>query len=710
MKTSHLVLVVMAVLVAVIGVGALAGPSILRAVNGTGGDGRISIAIATPTMLRGLREAAEQQAAGVIQLQNDATVAEAVTSGAGAVPQNPPQSQAQTQARIDAAQTALTLRTLEDSSLDGLGNELAGRLGESRRFDVKDTSQFMRALRDISARADDDGAEPTIMERLRFWERNSRRQSANDGGTQINSEREGGATFERQLSYSEADFQGAGRAMNVDYVLVVALAPGGFRRAYADDPYVSGIHIESRWEPTLIFRVFDVRTGEVIIGEETTVSPAIVVRETGLNDSEVASELRQRLNDRVADMVAARLMGVLSPARIVSTGDTLTINRGSNDGVREGQVYDVQREEIGNVRDVRYNASNGRSADGPALEAARVRVGQLRILTVQGNISTAAPIEGELSRGDIVVIDPSRSNALSVSTASGAANANVPLGEGQSASNAARPALAVGGIRVETLEPPIWRRPSDPSMLLSRGIAGHLTQSGQVDILTRSDLERLLEERRLTARSQGIQDADVNVGVATAGYLLTGEVQISASQAGETISVGGQSRQTRTAWRLTASGTVRVQTTDGRTIYSVPVRTQRPGSPQDSTAVNNIIDAFAADAAAALLVRMFPLRIASRDGATVTLNRGPEAGLREGTRLAAFAVNQQRARRRLGELVVTDAAPGYNASARFVGTPFSTDGNVELEVLSGAAPAQTRTTPRTPASQSSEPAAAPVQW
>ena len=710
MKASHLVLVVMAVLVVVFGLVALAGPPVLRMMNGTSDDGRVSIAIATPTMLRGLRQAVEEQAQ-TAQLEPQSTVEMATNSGPGPTQQQqaqPANAQTGDQRARDAAAAAMTLRTLEESSLDGLGNELAGRLVESRRFEVKDTSRFMAALRDIGERAASHGNERSLVERLRFWERRARRESADANGVQTEAVREGAATLERLSPYSEADFLGAGRALDADYVLVVALAPGSFRRAYGEDAYASGRHIESRWEPTVIYRLFDVRSGNVVISEETTVSPAIVVRESGLNESEIASQLQLRLNDRVADLVTSRLMGVLSPARIVAVGETLAINRGASDGVREGQIYDVEREQIGGVRDLRYDAATGRSYDGPALETVRERVGQLRILTVQDNVATAVPIEGELSRGDIVVITPARSRAIQASTA-GARDSDIPLGEGQSAASGARASLAVGDIRVELLEPPNWRRPSDPRMLLSRAIAGHLVDTGQVDILTRSDLERLRQERALMARSQGVEDADVDLGLATAGNLLTGEVEISATNAGETISVGGQSRQTRTAWRLIATGAIRVQTTDGRTIYSVPVRTERPGSPQDATAVNALIDAFSADAAAALVVRMFPIRVTGRDGNLVSLSRGPEAGLREGTRLAAYLVDRtQRSRRRLGELVVTDAAPGYAASARFAGAPFDTGGNVELEILSGRAPAPTR--PRSSDDGAALPEAAPVQW
>jgi hypothetical protein len=707
MKPTHLVLVIMGVLIAVIGVTALAGPPIARMLNGSGDDGRITIAIATAPMLAGMRQVVEEQAAAAQQTQGAAQsseVAQATSSGPDAAP--PPQPAQQTTESRAHGETAMMVRNLEASLQDALGNELAQRLIESRRFEVRDSSQFMSALNEISRRAASEGEQRPIFEIARFWER--RREKSAPG--QNESVREGEAALQQIASFSGEDLRGAGRALNADYVLVIAVEPGSFRHEHVTDPYSSTMHHDNRWQPTVIFRVFNVATGNVVVGGQEAVSPAIVVREDGRSASEIANELQLQLNDRVAEMVTGRLMSVLAPARIVSTGDdTITINRGRLDGVREGQIYEVEREQLGGVRDVRYNAETGRSQSGPTLETIRDPVGQLRILTAQDNIATAAPVEGELARGDIVVITPSTTRALTAGNTGGGNGDEIPLGEGQAAGAGARASLAVGSIRVELLEPPNWRRPVDPPLLLSRGIAGHLVQSGQVNILTRSDIDRLREERQLMARSQGIQDADVDLGLATAGNLLTGELQISATQRGETISVGGQARQTTTAWRLIATGAIRVQTTDGRTIYSVPVRTERPGSPQDATAVNNLIDAAAADAAAALLVRMFPIRVTSVSGNSVVLNRGPEAGLREGARLAAYRVDPStRTRQRLGELIVTDAAAGYNASARFAAQPFNTDGTVEVEIISGGAAPRARTA-RAP-SQPQEPQPSQVQW
>ncbi|MBX3430245.1 MAG: hypothetical protein KF779_11760 [Hyphomonadaceae bacterium] len=698
MKPTRLVLIGMLVLIGLVGVTALAGPPIMRMLGSGGGDGRITIAIATESMLDGFREAAEAQVANAARAapeeaeEGGAAVEQATTSSSGSA--NPPSNNSNA-ARDDEtrqhANAAGWVAVLQSSLRDALGNELAQRLIESRRFEVRDSSQFMTALEELNRREETGGSRQSIFS---LFQRNSTKQTSSPPGGQIE-RREGEATLQTiASSFNNNDLRGAGRALGADYVLVVALSQGSFRHVHTTEPYSTTINHDNRWEPIVIFRVFNVSTGNVVMAKQVALSPAIVVRDEGQGAEQMASEFQLQLNDRVADMVTSEVLAVLAPARIASTeDDTITINRGSRDGVREGQVYDVEREAVGGVRDVNYDAETGRVSEGATLEPHRERVGQLRILTVQDNIATAAPVEGTLARGDIVVVTPSTTRALMVSN-TGRAGAEVPLGEGQAAQVGARASLAVGDIRVELLEPPDWRRPSDPRMLLSRGIAGHLVESGMVNILTRSDLDRLRQERELMARSQGIDNANVDLGMDTAGNLLTGEIQISASQAGPTVSVGGQSRQTRTAWRLTASGTLRVQTVGGTTIYSVAVRTERPGSPQDATAVNNLIDAASADAAAALLVRMFPIRVVSVSGANVVLNRGPEAGLRTGARLAAYRIDPStRTRQRLGELVVTDAAAGYNASARFAAQPFNTDGNVEVEILSGGAAPQARPAP-----------------
>lgn len=715
MKPTHIILIVMGVLIAVIGVTALAGPPIMRMLGGGGSDGRITIAIATEPMLEGFREAAEEQVAiaqGTAPQQPapGSEVAQAVTSGAGTTPAAPNTSAPQTEEARQHVEAASWVRALQNSLRDALGNELAQRLIDSRRFEVRDSSQFMSALDELNRR---EASGDTGQSIFSIFQRNSSKQTTSAPGVETETQSEGGATLQTVASaFSNDDLRGAGRALGADYVLVIAVTQGSYRHEHTYDPYSTTMNHDNRWEPTIIFRVFNVSTGNVTLARQVPLTPAIVVRDEGQGSEQIANEFRLQLNDRVASMVTADVLAVLAPARVVSAGDTLTINRGSRDGVREGQVYEVEREDVGGVRDVNYNAETGRTTEGVTLEPIRERVGQLRILTVQDNIATAAPVEGTLARGDIVVITPSTTRALTIAnTGSGGGGDDIPLGEGQAAQAGARASLAVGDIRVELLEPPTWRRPESPGMLLSRGIAGQLANSGQVNVLTRADIERLRQERQLMARSQGVEDANVDLGMDTAGNLLTGEIQISGTRAGPTVSVGGQSRQTSTASRLIATGTLRVQTVGGRTIYSVPVRTERPGSAQNATDVNNLIDAVSADAAAALLVRMFPIRVVSVSGTSVVLNRGHEAGLRVGARLAAYRVDAAtRTRQRLGELVVTDAAPGYNASARFAAQPFATTGTVEVEILSGGAAPQARPARASNNNAAQEPQAAPVQW
>ncbi|MDZ4690842.1 hypothetical protein [Terricaulis sp.] len=703
MKTSHIVLVAMAVLIATVGVAALAGPPLLRMMSGQSGDGRISIAIATPSVLDAL-EGAERQREERAEAQAQAQQSAATTVPAATTVQNGVATTPT--AAPDTLSPAQMASMLRDSSMDGLAAEISGRLTRTQRFDVKDTSQFMNALREISSQPQSDTEPRDFVQSLRFWERRVERQQTTNQTTQTETETSGGAEARRGNPYADADLSGAGQRLNADYVLVVAIGPGNVEAAdsyaSAENPY-----IEFDWAPVLIYRVFHAGTGNIVLSEQSVVAPAIRIRWD--RNSTLASFDRERelaLNDRIAQIITRDLLNTLAPARIVRGGDTLTINRGSTDGIAVGQIYDVEREqEEGAIQDIAADGGNS----GVHLGTIREPVGQLRIISVQDNFATASPVEGSLSRGDIVVITPGRSRALSVGTNASAGAQSATIGE-NAASN--RTALAVGDMRVELLEPPNWRTPQNAVLLVTRAISGRLVESDRIEVLTRSDLARLQAERDLAARAGGVEDANLDYGLATANFLLTGEVQISASQAGESISVGGETRQTRTAWRLLATGTMRVQTIDGRTLYSVPVRTQRPGSPQDSTAVNAIIDAFAADAAAALLVRMFPIRVVSEAGGTLTLNRGTEAGLREGTRLAAFRVDTAtRTRQRLGEVVVTDAAPGYNASARFAGPAFATNGvNVELEILSGAAPSSRPRNAGANASTPAEPAAAPVQW
>src|SRR6202008_3274435 len=130
----------------------------------------------------------------------------------------------------------------------------------SRRFDVKDTSQFMSALRDISARAEGNGEQGGFD--WRFWERRSNREKSNPetGERESESSTQGGVARQVLEEFSQANLQDAGRAMNADYVLVIGIRTVDYRHVHVTDPYESGgvYHPENHWAPTVIYRVFDV--------------------------------------------------------------------------------------------------------------------------------------------------------------------------------------------------------------------------------------------------------------------------------------------------------------------------------------------------------------------------------------------------------------------------------------------------------------------
>ncbi|HRK64185.1 MAG TPA: hypothetical protein PLN53_07295, partial [Terricaulis sp.] len=407
MRGSRLVLILMAAAVVLLIGGALA----VRAMGGFsfGGGNRPVIAIVTDSTVfsaistaeadaqrqiaerdheEASREASERTGSGAAENQGEAPAQQGADEGAAAASQGGPEV-------VRTGETARTVMRVLTSQLD---NQLSDQLGASQRFRVISGALVQQALRE-RARRENSGSMLDALSRLIHGPGNEADQT---------------------LRTSDADLAALGRDLNAQYVLFVGTQEPTYSMRWAYDE-VTGVRVrEFRAQPTFVFSLFDVRTGNSVRSgvirfseplfarDEPEANNEIQVRQEnnpkerdqvvvgGVFDRPSMQALAFEMNGQIARQVHTAVLNRLAPARIVGDGETPRINRGANDGVVTGMEMDV------------FELGEAIMDDGVEIDRARERVGRVRVRDVQENSATVETLSAEsgksIRRDNIVIL------------------------------------------------------------------------------------------------------------------------------------------------------------------------------------------------------------------------------------------------------------------------------------------------------------------
>jgi hypothetical protein len=300
-------------------------------------------------------------------------------------------------------------------------------------------------------------------------------------------------------------------------------------------------------------------TETVVLDPDTPRVAQILVKLTRLND---------RISEAASQQVLALILDRIAPARIVRADGTIVINRGANDGIKEGAIYAVQRE----VGDAMHETDSG--AD---LGKLRTDVGSIVIQSAQPRLSTAtAASGGPFLKDDIVLLAlPKSPNGP---TAGVAAAGPKPGGV---------PNVAVDHIRAVGSD----REFDSPE--LGRLVSDALATDPRIAVLARAEMSSLRSEAAHNGAAGGDMGLSPEEGMRQSGYLVDGQCSGAVRDHANTISVGGVSRTVSTSASIRVTCTLRATAMDGRMIGSAE-------GGGDSAA------AAASAAAKALLVKILP--------------------------------------------------------------------------------------------------------
>lgn len=324
--------------------------------------------------------------------------------------------------------------------------------------------------------------------------------------------------------------------------------------------------------------------------------------------------------DEVGRRVAATVLDVAFPARIVSL-EPLTLSRGSNDGVRAGDLYVIQRE-----------GQAIRGETGAVIGRHRSRVGQVEVLEVQENIAVVRPREGVGFRlRDLAVTDAARSPVA-------LAPSGAPLPG--SAARVAPPPPAVQGspgrstIAVGTFRP----APGAPvaglqSTTLTNELIVRLANTNRFRVKERQEVDQLLDEKLFQAATAGRDVREHLRQFQGADYLVYGEV--TRFQVETTQTRVPYLREVQVSRRGRAEGTLRVvDVATGAVAAADQLRVDEPldASVDDATAVARLTERLAGEAVSRILARVYPFAVIGiQPDGTVYLSRGLDGGIAIGS-------------------------------------------------------------------------------
>jgi len=420
------------------------------------------------------------------------------------------------------------------------------------------------------------------------------------------------------------DFQDLGSMVGADFLVLGNLEKNTSSVKSTAVPYSTSNKklYKKMVDARLRLRVIDVKTG-MIKGASSIRSKLSESVFTG-KESESDSFT---VYDKLAKLAAAKILDITHPARIVSV-DPLIISRGSNDGVKSGDTYIVQRE-----------GKEIKDSNGLVLAKLKQKVGTLKVISTQKTISIVNAITGDaFQQGDLAELDIPESNNAKIATQSA-----VPINKSSSSSAASAkiPRLAVGlikaGSTANTSDKAKIHSPIFTDNMISR-----LSQTKRFQLIDRQEVDQLLNEQLAQSMTSN-QDLSSAMGTLKgADYLVYGNLASLSDK--EKVTKLPNSDRVYTQRFGQASGNMRiVDARSGDIIESrkISVEELMPLVATDREIIDKLADAYSEQVVLMLMSALYPIKVAhvSSNG-QVYINRGTDGGLSIDEELSIFRPGQ----------------------------------------------------------------------
>lgn len=496
------------------------------------------------------------------------------------------------------------------------------------------------------------------------------------------------------------DFSVIAEELGAEYFLFVDLYDPDMYLDATRGAYQSGQRIILRANPLFVYRLYDVANQRVVLSSQGRLGDGLAIDldksvigrlwDAGFSSDSnaiesagdaVRSDLQFERLEAVAAMIGRAVLDEIAPAQIASAdqkalSDPVIITRGSNDGVQEGDTFDVRQPELDqdNKPVVVIDPATGAVLDTPTTVAGQItvtevapssnsatarRVGEAGRFFRQGDL--LIPLTGSLAGRAETASASSRSPVVAASAGAG------PLGSNIKSDRAARIAVTefdVSGISTYSVR-------GDLQEQLVLAMTRRLMSDKRYQVVDRHDLDRIQEEYDLSQEIQGRIPVGDRAPVQIAGYLVTGTLDVGEEETRRSVSLRGETQALPSTFQLRASGEVRILDSASAVVAAKRIDIRKKVTRSglgDAGAIGALADAYAFEAAKVLRNELYPLKIVqvSPDGKTFVINGGEDVGLTKSLVVNVYA---------LGEPVIDpDSQIVLSKGARtFVGTLRVTD-------------------------------------
>ena len=416
------------------------------------------------------------------------------------------------------------------------------------------------------------------------------------------------------------DFQDMGAAVGADYLVLGDLEKVEKSTKTTKIPYSTQGREQRKnlTDSRLSLRIIDARNG-VVTG---AVKLRFKLQETLFEGKESDSD-QYTLFDELGRLAAAKILDVIFPARIVNL-DPMVISRGANDGVKMGDVYQVERE-----------GKELKDANGVVIAKLKQDVGKVKVEDLQETVAIVRPVSGESPRvGDLATLDTTAPTANG-----GAQKAGVALNRSKAAPAASGglPRVAIGLVKSGSTAR-TGKNAQDHTPIFTDTMISRLAQTKRFQMIDRQEVDQLLNEQTAAALAENRDLPSAMGSLKGADYLVYG----SLASFGTEEKVTQLPNSTRTFKKTIgyAEGNMRIvnaRTGDVIESRKISVKTKVDPKAKGSRKVTAIADAYAEQVTLMLMNAVYPIKVAHVGGdGTVYINRGDDGGLSMGESLDAF--------------------------------------------------------------------------
>lgn len=315
--------------------------------------------------------------------------------------------------------------------------------------------------------------------------------------------------------------------------------------------------------------------------------------------------------EQVGKTAARKILDLTFPGKIVSI-QPLVISRGENDGVTNGDLFNIVRE-----------GKEIREQSGIVIARLKQPVGNVRVVDAQETVSVVEPDKGSgFTEGDLAVIAEKEGPSAAEKTTVPVRNSNNPGRE--------LPRVAVGLVKVgstaKTGEDAGKHVPTFTDTIISR-----LVQTKRFTVVDRQEVDQLLDEQIAQAFAENREMQSIMGKLKGCDYLLIGSLQ-NFSMEEQTLQLPNSSKIIEILEGFSEGNMRLVDARSGDILDSrkISITAQLERDIGEDRLIASLADKYAAEVVAVLLNSVYPIKVAAiaPDGA-VYVNRGSDGLLKQ---------------------------------------------------------------------------------